>query len=96
MIVDQHDVGPPDTPERKLWVACLTGGIIDALVRRAERLRAGKRDLPVGLFHVDEQWLMDPRQHHVGSFQWICHNLGMDPEIVRQSAIDNMWEVLKT
>lgn len=75
----------PQTPERKLWTACLLTGIQEAFEARRQRIqRNGVR------MNLDESWLFDPKPHHVGSFNWICYQLGMEPELLRERSLRNL------
>ena len=42
-----------------------------------------------------ERWLMDTTWKHVGSFIWICEQLGYEPDHMRSSAIMNAREIVK-
>ena len=86
----------PMTPERRLWAVCLLDGIREALALRFNRLQGpSKKDIPVESLHWPERWLMDTTWKHVGSFIWICEQLGYEPDHMRSSAIMNAREILK-
>ena len=75
----------PQTPERKLWATCLLNGIHEAFEARRQRIhRKGV------MMNLDEAWLFDPKPNHVGSFNWICHQLGMEPELLRERSLRNL------
>lgn len=83
-------------PERRLWATCLLDGIREAVRMRLERL--GKNKLigaPVEVLHCHERWLMDDAWDYVGSFRWICDQLGMDHLIVRSKALMNARELAR-
>jgi len=86
----------PQTPERNLWAVCLMDGIREALTLRYKRLQdKSKWGLPVESLAWPERWLMDPTWNRVGSFIWICEQLGYEPDHVRSSAIMNAREIVK-
>ena len=86
----------PQTPERRLWAVCLMDGIREALTLRYKRLQhKSKWGLPVESLAWPERWLMDTTWKHVGSFIWICEQLGYEPDHMRSSAIMNAREILK-
>lgn len=86
----------PQTPVRRLWAVCLLDGIREALTLRYKRRQAeSKRVLPVESLAWPERWLMDTTWKHVGSFIWICEQLGYEPDHMRSSAIMNAREILK-
>ena len=75
----------PQTPERKLWATCLLNGIHEAFEARRQRIQ--RKGVTMNL---DEAWLFDPKPDHVGSFNWICHQLGMEPELLRERSLRNL------
>ena len=86
----------PQIPERRLWAVCLMDGIREALTLRHKRRQAeSKRVLPVESLDLAERWLMDTTWKHVGSFVWICEQLGYEPDHMRSSAIMNAREIVK-
>ena len=86
----------PQTPERRLWAVCLMDGIREALTLRYKRLQdKSKWGLPVESLAWPERWLMDTTWNHVGSFIWICEQLGYEPDHMRSSAIMNAREIIK-
>jgi len=72
-------------PERKLWAVCLLNGVQEALEARRQRIQ--RKGVTM---NFDEAWLFDPEPNHVGSFNWICHQLGMEPELLRERSLRNM------
>lgn len=86
----------PQIPERRLWAVCLMDGIREALTLRYKRLQdKSKWGLPVESLDLAERWLMDTTWKHVGSFVWICEQLGYEPDHMRSNAIMNAREILK-
>ena len=85
--IDPNYVEPsvPQTPERKLWATCLLNGIHEAFEARRQRIQ--RKGVTMNL---DEAWLFDPKPDHVGSFNWICHQLGMEPELLRERSLRNL------
>ena len=75
----------PQTPERKLWATCLLNGIHEAFEARRQRIQRKGATM-----NFDEAWLFDPEPNHVGSFNWICHQLGMEPELLRERSQRNL------
>lgn len=75
----------PQTPERKLWATCLLNGIHEAFEARRQRIQRKGATM-----NFDEAWLFDPEPNHVGSFNWICHQLGMEPELLRERSLRNL------
>lgn len=71
-------------------------GIREALTARFRRLQdRSKRGIPIEALPWAERWLMDPTLIHVGSFVWICEQLGFCPDHMRDSALTNAREILK-
>lgn len=86
----------PMTPERRLWAVCLLDGVREALTARFRRLQdRSKWGIPIEELPWAERWLMDPALIHVGSFVWICEQLGFCPDHMRDSALTNAREILK-
>ncbi len=86
----------PQTPERRLWAVCLLDGVREGLHQRHLRLKVEtKSPVPVESMHWPERWLMDTTWSHVGSFVWICEQLGYDPDHMRAQALANAREILK-
>lgn len=80
-----------DFPERRLWAAVLLRGIQDAVAARQRRYaRGGRRDLPPEALPTDERWLMDPSLRHIGSFEWICSNLGLEADHLRKKSLEEV------
>lgn len=75
----------PQTPERRLWAVCLMDGIREAFEARRQRIQ--RKGVTM---NFDEAWLFDPKPNHVGSFNWICYQLVLDPEVVRELSLRNM------
>ncbi len=82
-------------PIRRLWVACLLGGIQEGLAARARRLsKFGPSGMEVCLLPENERWLMDESARHRGSFNWICDHLGLPADHLRSQALKNIRSIL--
>lgn len=78
------------TPERRLWATCLLDGVREAVTARFERLKDREKwALPVEQLPWPERWLMDPTWRHIGSFVWICEQLGYEPDHMREQVLLN-------
>lgn len=82
---DFVEASAPQTPERRLWAVCLLTGIQEAIEARRKRIQRNGVTM-----NFDEAWLFDPKPHHVGSFNWICYQLGMEPELLRERSLRNL------
>ena len=60
-------------PERKLWAYVLLQALTD-LESRDPLARSARL------------WIAS-RDHNIGSFAWVCHQLSLDPDAVRQRVL---------
>ena len=68
-----------DSPERRLWLACLEGAIVDLL-----------RPLRKSYHRKTVEWMNDNVSDGVGSFNFACQTLGIDPSAARKKLFDQL------
>ena len=68
-----------DSPERRLWLACLEGAIVDLL-----------RPLRKSYHRKTVEWMEDKLSHGPGSFNFVCQSLGIDPTAARKKLFDQL------
>lgn len=55
--------------EKKLWTAVLEAAIFD--LKKGDKL----------IFRQTKSWFLNKKNIGVGSFLWICDNIGIEPEL---------------
>lgn len=77
------------TPEIRLIAAMLKDGIDCYLKYSSDRTRRGKR-----IFSEAAQWIFNPHEEWLFSFDNICEMLRIDPDYIRRVLRQNMTEPL--